>query len=154
MDPNDFDPKKFFMMHDVDGNGFWDEQEVKALFKIELDKVYQQGLPEDDMRERAEEMERMREHVFKEADINRDHLISFEEFMEQTKRREFEQDPGWETVDQQPQYTHEEYLEFERRRQEEIQRLIAEGKLPPHPNMPQGYYPDGVSFHLVNFPFY
>lgn len=42
MDAQDFDPKKFFMMHDVDGNGFWDEMEVKALFKTELDKVYQQ----------------------------------------------------------------------------------------------------------------
>lgn len=94
MDAEDFDPKKFFMMHDLDGNGFWDEQEVKALFKTELDKVYQSGMPEDDMRERAEEMERMREHVFKEADTNRDHLISFEEFMDQTKRREFQQDPG------------------------------------------------------------
>lgn len=44
-------------------------------------------------------------------------------------------------VDQQPQYSHDEYLEFERRRQEEINRLIAEGRLPPHPNMPGGYYP-------------
>lgn len=94
MSPEDFDPKKFFMMHDVDGNGFWDEQEVKALFKTELDKVYQQGLPEDDMRERAEEMERMREHVFKEADTDRDHLISFNEFIDQTRRREFQQDQG------------------------------------------------------------
>lgn len=98
MDANDFDPKKFFMMHDVDGNGFWDEMEVKALFKTELDKVYQQGLPEDDMRERAEEMERMREHVYKEADTNHDRLISFQEFMDQTKRQEYQQDPGWDTV--------------------------------------------------------
>lgn len=94
MAPEDFDPKKFFMMHDVDGNGFWDEQEVKALFKTELDKVYQSGLPEDDMRERAEEMERMREHVFKEADTNNDHLLSFQEFIDQTRRREFQQDQG------------------------------------------------------------
>jgi hypothetical protein len=145
MPVEDFDPKKFFMMHDVDNNGFWDEQEVKALFKTELDKVYQQGLPEDDMRERAEEMERMREHVFKEADTDRNHLISFDEFIDQTRRREFQQDQGWDTVDQQPQFSHDEYLEFERRRQEEIQRLIAEGRLPPHPNMPNGYYPaDGV----------
>lgn len=150
MEANDFDPKKFFLMHDVDGNGFWDEQEVKALFKSELDKVYQSGLPEDDMRERAEEMERMREHVFKEADLNRDHLISFDEFMEQTRKKEFEQDQGWDTVDQQPQFSHDEYLEFERRRQEEIQRLIAEGKLPPHANMPNGYYPDG-QVSLMNY---
>ncbi len=30
-------------MHDLDGNNFWDEAEVKALFVKELDKVYQQG---------------------------------------------------------------------------------------------------------------
>ena len=42
------------------------------------------------MREREEEMERMREHVFKESDTNKDHLISFEEFMAETKRDEFE----------------------------------------------------------------
>lgn len=105
----------------------WDETEVKALFTKELDKVYQEGHPEDDLRERVEEMERMREHVFKEADTNHDNLISFEEFMEQTKKDEFQKDPGWDTVDNQPQFTHEEYLEFERRRQEEIQRLIAQG---------------------------
>lgn len=151
MDPADFDPKTFFMMHgkcgtifsvlrrafryysidlfllDLDGNNFWDETEVKALFVKELDKVYQSGLPEDDMRERVEEMERMREHVFREADTNHDNLISLEEFIVQTKREEFNRDPNWETVDNQPQFTHQEYLEFERRRQEEIQRLIAQG---------------------------
>lgn len=112
---------------DLDGNNFWDETEVKALFVKELDKVYQSGLPEDDMRERVEEMERMREHVFREADTNHDDLISLEEFIAQTKREEFNRDPNWETVDNQPQFTHEEYLEFERQRQEEIQRLIAQG---------------------------
>jgi hypothetical protein len=143
MEGEDFNPKTFFMLHDVDSNGFWDETEVKALFVKELDKVYQQGLPEDDMKERAEEMERMREHVFKEADTNHDGLISYQEFIDQTARDEFNRDPGWDTVDNQPQFTHEEYLEFERRRQEEIQRLIADGVLPPHPNMPGGYYQPG-----------
>uniref|UniRef100_A0A182MWH0 EF-hand domain-containing protein n=1 Tax=Anopheles culicifacies TaxID=139723 RepID=A0A182MWH0_9DIPT len=141
MDGQDFDPKTFFMLHDLDGNNMWDENEVKVLFINELNKMYQAGAPEDDMKERAEEMERMREHVFKEADTNKDGLISFEEFIEQTKRNEFQKDPGWDTVDHEQQFTHEEYVEFERRRQEEIQRLIAEGKLPPHPNMPQGYHP-------------
>lgn len=88
--------------------------------------MYQQGLPEDDMRERAEEMERMREHVFKEADRNRDGVIDFEEFIDQTKRDEFAKDPGWDTVDTEKVYTHEEYEAYERRRQEEIQRMMAE----------------------------
>lgn len=43
MDGQDFDPKTFFMLHDLDGNNFWDETEVKTLFVKELDKVYQQG---------------------------------------------------------------------------------------------------------------
>lgn len=116
----------FFNFTDVDSNGVWDQNEVKALFIKELDKVYQQGLPEDDMRERAEEMERMREHVFSEADRNKDGLIDFQEFIDQTKRDEFQKDPGWDTVDTEKVYTHEEYLEFERRRQEEIQRMMAE----------------------------
>ncbi|XP_063585450.1 nucleobindin-2-like [Penaeus indicus] len=71
----DFDPKTFFHLHDLDGNGYWDEMEVKALFKKELDKMYDPNAPEDDINERYEEMERMREHVFKESDINRDNLI-------------------------------------------------------------------------------
>lgn len=59
----------------MDGNGVWDQDEVKTLFLKELDKMYQAGAPEDDMRERAEEMERMREHVFGEMDVNKDNLI-------------------------------------------------------------------------------
>lgn len=48
---------------------------MKALFIKELDKIYSEGAPEDDIYERREEMERMREHVFKEADLNHDGLI-------------------------------------------------------------------------------
>jgi hypothetical protein len=53
----------------------WDPDEVKALFLKELDKMYTPGASEDDMRERIEELERMREHVFKEADTDKDGLI-------------------------------------------------------------------------------
>ncbi len=59
----------------MDGNGFLDEDEVKTLFLKELDKLYSQGMPQADLIERAEEMERMREHVFSEVDKNRDRLI-------------------------------------------------------------------------------
>lgn len=113
----------------MDGNGYWDEPEVKALFIKELDKVYKAGSPDADMNERAEEMERMREHVFNETDTNKDRLISLKEFIEQTERDEYNRDPEWQTLDEQPQYTHEEYLEFERRRKEEIDRLVAQGQV-------------------------
>ena len=67
---------------------------LQVLFKKELDKVYDPNAPEDDMREREEEMERMREHVFRESDTDKNKLISFDEFLAETKREEFEKDPG------------------------------------------------------------
>lgn len=79
---------------DVDGNGAWDADEVKALFIKELDKLYGPGGPNKDLHERAEEMERMREHVFKENDLNRDGLIEFNEFMIKTQNPEFNRDEG------------------------------------------------------------
>jgi len=133
LSPDNFNPKTFFALHDLDGNGVWDADEVKALFGKELDKVYDPNAPEDDMAERYEEMERMREHVFNETDINRDFLISFPEFLEQTRKQEFERDQGWNTLDEQPIYSEQEYNEFEHRRQIEIQQLIDQGLLPPHP---------------------
>ena len=99
MRPEDWNPKTFFAMHDLNGDNYWDEDEIRVLFRKELDKVYDPNEPEDDMKEREEEMERMREHVFKESDTNKDHLISFDEFMTETKKDEFEKDPGWDTMD-------------------------------------------------------
>nr|CAG4641104.1 EOG090X0B17 [Eulimnadia texana] len=131
MDPESFNPKTFFALHDLDGNGVWDADEVKTLFAKELDKVYDPNAPEDDMAERYEEMERMREHVFNETDLNQDRLISYQEFLDQTRKNEFERDPGWQTLDEQPVYSEQEFMEFERRRQEEIHRLVQQGLITP-----------------------
>lgn len=67
---------------------------MKALFIKELDKLYGPGGPNKDMHERAEEMERMREHVFKENDKNRDGLIDYQEFLLEAKKASFNQDEG------------------------------------------------------------
>lgn len=50
---------------------------MKALFLRELEKIYSEGAPEDDINEKREDMERMREHVFNEADLNHDGLIRY-----------------------------------------------------------------------------
>merc|ERR1712227_831032 len=137
MDPQDFDPKTFFMMHDLDGNGQWDENEVRILFKKELDKAYDPNAPEDDMREREEEMERMREHVFKESDKNKDRMISYDEFLAETQRDEYNKDEGWDTLDEaDDMFTEEEFQKFEHQRQEEVQRMMQMGQMP-------GGYPQG-----------
>uniref|UniRef100_A0A8C5SZI2 Nucleobindin 2 n=1 Tax=Laticauda laticaudata TaxID=8630 RepID=A0A8C5SZI2_LATLA len=83
LDPNDFDPKTFFKLHDINADGFLDEQELEALFTRELEKVYESQNEEDDMVEMEEEKLRMREHVMNE------------------------------TLDQQPVFTEEELKEFE-----------------------------------------
>ena len=117
MEGNEFDPKTFFALHDLDGNGYWDEMEIEALFQRELDKVYNESTPnEDDMRERwsinidsvhiiahcrDEEMSRMREHVMNEMDKDRNKMISLEEFLADTQTQEFKQDDAWESLDQQ-----------------------------------------------------
>jgi len=144
MDPQDWDPKTFFNMHDLDGNGQWDENEVRVLFKKELDKAYDPNAPEDDMREREEEMERMREHVFKESDTDKNHMISFDEFLAETQRDEFEKDPGWDTMDDEELYTDEEFQEFEHER--EAQMPQGYGAYPNIPAMPPvGYgHPGGM----------
>ena len=39
MDKDNYDPKTFFALHDLNADGFWNEQEIEALFQAELEKV-------------------------------------------------------------------------------------------------------------------
>ncbi|CAH2208295.1 jg17686, partial [Pararge aegeria aegeria] len=89
--------------------------------------MYTPGGPNKDMHERAEEMERMREHVFTENDKNRDGLIDFNEFMMETQRAEFNRDEGWKPIDENQIYTQAEYEAYERRRLEELHYLQQRG---------------------------
>ncbi|XP_067349328.1 nucleobindin-2-like isoform X2 [Channa argus] len=114
LDPEDFDPKTFFKMHDSNGDGFFDEAELEALFTKELEKVYNPENEEDDMFEMEEERLRMREHVMNEVDTNKDRLVSMSEFLVATKKQDFHDKDGWETLDQNSLYTEEELREYEK----------------------------------------
>ncbi|XP_064193026.1 nucleobindin-2-like [Anguilla rostrata] len=113
LDPEDFDPKTFFSLHDTNGDGFLDEQELEALFTKELEKIYDPSNVEDDMVEMEEERLRMREHVMNEVDTNKDRLVSREEFMVATRKKEFLEPDSWETLEQNQAFTEEELREFE-----------------------------------------
>lgn len=113
LDPSDFDPKTFFMLHDTNGDNFLDEQELEALFTKELEKAYDSKNEEDDMVEMEEERLKMREHVMNEVDVNKDRLLDLQEFLAATQKKEFLEPDGWEMQEEQP-YTEEELLEFER----------------------------------------
>ncbi|XP_045296581.1 nucleobindin-1 isoform X4 [Leopardus geoffroyi] len=109
LDPNRFNPKTFFILHDINSDGVLDEQELEALFTKELEKVYDPKNEEDDMREMEEERLRMREHVMKNVDTNQDRLVTLEEFLASTQRKEFgDTGEGWEAV-----------LQMEQRKQEQ-----------------------------------
>ncbi|XP_075423827.1 nucleobindin-2 isoform X2 [Ascaphus truei] len=114
LDPTDFNPKTFFKLHDTNGDGLIDEQELEALFTKELEKVYDPKNKEDDMVEMEEERLRMREHVMNEVDVDKDRLITLDEFLRATEKRDFLEPDGWETLDQQQLYTEEELQEFEK----------------------------------------
>ncbi|XP_055335346.1 nucleobindin-2-like [Paramacrobiotus metropolitanus] len=137
----EFEPKTFFKLHDLNEDHILDQGELEALFQKELDKVYDPNAPEDDMRERSEEMARMREHVMKEIDTNRDGMISLDEFMTQAKKAEFQDDSTWQTLDQQPLYSDEALREYERQLASHDQNY----RYPPqYGNGPQGGgYPQG-----------
>jgi hypothetical protein len=71
------------------------EKENLNLFVKKLDKVYNSSDPLYDPEERNEEMNRMREHVMREMDTNGDHIISLEEFLKGTEKKEFDQNEEW-----------------------------------------------------------
>ncbi|KAL4622828.1 nucleobindin-2 [Arapaima gigas] len=123
LDPEDFDPKTFFNLHDTNGDGYFDEQELESLFTKELEKVYDPTNEEDDMVEMEEERLRMREHVMNEVDTNKDRLVSMDEFLVATKKKEFLEPESWETLEQNQAYTEEEMREFEEHLAREEQDL-------------------------------
>lgn len=61
------EPLSKSLILDLNQDHILDQGELEALFQKELDKIYDPNNPEDDLRERIEEMARMREHVMKEV---------------------------------------------------------------------------------------
>ncbi|XP_022246409.1 nucleobindin-2-like isoform X2 [Limulus polyphemus] len=122
MSKDEFDPRVFFAMHDINGDGYLDEDEVEAILSLEVKKMYDPNNPEDDPVEMMEEYNRMREHIYNEADRDKDKRISQKEFMELTKKRDFEEDDGWKGIDEQNIFTEEEFKEYERQRAIQMQK--------------------------------
>ncbi|KAJ7313938.1 hypothetical protein JRQ81_005759 [Phrynocephalus forsythii] len=113
LDPNEFNPKTFFKLHDTNSDGVLDEQELEALFTKELEKVYDPRNEEDDMVEMEEERLRMREHVMENVDLNKDRLVTLDEFLQSTQKKEFNEVDGWKTVDETQIYSEAELQRFE-----------------------------------------
>ncbi|XP_051916523.1 nucleobindin-2-like isoform X2 [Hippocampus zosterae] len=128
LEPDNFDPKTFFKLHDNNGDGFFDENELEALFVKELEKVYKvYNNEEDDMMAMEEERRRMREHVMAEVDTNKDRLVSLAEFLAATKNPQFRQNDEWETLEQQNSpYTEEELVMFEQQLAKDSKMIVEQ----------------------------
>jgi hypothetical protein len=116
MEKDNFDPRTFFALHDLNGDGFWNDDEIEALFQIEIEKAYNDTNPDDDPKEKIEEMYRMREHVVAQMDKNKDRLISLEEFLQDNEAQvadAVKKDEEWKDIAQQDVYTDEELKKFE-----------------------------------------
>lgn len=112
----EFNPRTFFALHDSNSDNYWDQGEVRQLLVTEINKLYDPNNPEDDPNEMEEEYERMREHIYKEIDIDRDGLISLQEFLDYSKKPEFKNDHGWEDVSKKEAYTKQDYEEYMKNR--------------------------------------
>uniref|UniRef100_A0A1I7ST02 EF-hand domain-containing protein n=1 Tax=Bursaphelenchus xylophilus TaxID=6326 RepID=A0A1I7ST02_BURXY len=114
MEKDNFDPRTFFALHDLNGDGYWNDDELEALFQIELSKLYNETDPDDDPREKVEEMYRMREHVVKQMDKNNDRLISLQEFLQDSEATtDDNKDEGWKDLADQDIYSEDELKKFE-----------------------------------------
>jgi hypothetical protein len=76
-DPDTFNPKTFFKLHDTNEDGFLDEKEVEAVVQRPAEKLHARGHGEAvDMAAIAEEAARMREHMFDLMDTDKVCLLA------------------------------------------------------------------------------
>jgi len=110
-EPDQFSPKSFFKLHDINGDGFLDDAEIEAIMLKEAGKIHDE-MPEGDLVEKQEEMDRMRQHVMKEFDKNHDRMISFQEFEVGINGTEAKNDQGWQSIEDSTVYSEQEYHKF------------------------------------------
>jgi len=135
MPKEEFNPKTFFALHDVNGDGFLDSDELEALLTLEIKKMYDPNNPEDDPNEMEEEFHRMRAEILREADKNKDGFISRKEFLDHTAGVDFTRDEEWKGIEEQQIYTPEELRRYEQQRAELLKHQYQ-------------YYADPAAFGL------
>jgi len=113
LDPESFDVKTLFNLHDKNGDGYLDLFELETTLLSEVDKVYNESDPETDPRERQEELERMSEHMMDSIDEDKDNLISMDEWLHHSSEdKSYKDDEEWKPLTEEDQYTTEEYEEY------------------------------------------
>ncbi|KAF5332539.1 hypothetical protein D9611_005141 [Ephemerocybe angulata] len=71
-----FDARSFFQLHDLDRDGFWNKEEIEAIYGVH--HIYSQKKSKDDI-EHQKKADHIVAEVLKKLDLNSDGLISPEE---------------------------------------------------------------------------
>jgi len=111
LEADQFNPKSFFKLHDVNSDGFLDEGEIEAIMLKEAEKIHE-NTPEADPIEKQEEMDRMREHVMREFDRNNDRMLSFQEFELGINGTGAKNDQGWQSIEDSTVFSDQEFQHF------------------------------------------
>ncbi|KAI0986969.1 hypothetical protein GJ496_002615, partial [Pomphorhynchus laevis] len=90
---------QLILFPDLNGDGLLDLNEVGALFNAELAVIYNKTNPNFDPFEADEERARMMEHFMSEYDIDKNNVISKEEFLSAFKKAEYQDNQGWDPID-------------------------------------------------------
>ena len=109
-----------------------DRQELRMMVITELTDSYKKANRSHDSEEFREDLERIREEVFEQADKDKDGFITKTEFFAIVAENQKKQEEK--TLHEESEFTEEEYNQFRHERVMEIRRLIANGALPTNYN--------------------
>jgi len=143
LEADQFAPKSFFKLHDVNSDGLLDEGEIEAIMLKEVEKIYD-NTAEGDPIEKQEEMDRMRQHVMKEFDKNHDRMISFQEFELGLNGTDAKNDQGWQSIEDSTVYSDQEFGKFSDELVHPSTPNVPQQNVPASGNqvpLPQGHVP-------------
>ncbi|VDM21627.1 unnamed protein product [Hydatigera taeniaeformis] len=94
MPEDEFDPRAFFIMHDLNSDGVWDTEEMDAMLSAQIGQI-----DEDEPERQDEYRVQMRRKMLEVMDRNGDGLIDYKEHMKHSTSPDGMNDGGWEPDD-------------------------------------------------------
>jgi len=122
LNPNDFDPKTFFRLHDITSDGVLDAKELEGMFYSEAKRLHEVAIQSGakkitDEFVVGEEMARMREFMMKSVDKDGDGMVSEDEFTAMSKSSDFKKDKQWKPVNPEAEITEKQMGSFKKLQQ-------------------------------------
>lgn len=109
-----------FKMHDTNEDSYWDLKEAEAMMWDDATKLHETIAKskggEVDKFAVKEEMARMRDHLMSSMDTNGDMLVSFEEFIGWSEKKDFEKEKAWKPVNPEKEMEDEKLALFDKHR--------------------------------------